>query len=156
MGTAKAAPHRCGGIIVYGAKVAVAIDEALGHCEGLRHAHERVVDGLVAVRMVLTEHVADNARALAKRPARAEAQVVHCEQDAPVHGLKPVSNVWKGASDDDGEGVLRAGGCCTESCPGDDTGVNNGARGASRASKRRRARVLMVAASGAVWERTLT
>src|SRR5690606_35779668 len=55
---------RRGRIAVDGAEVALAVDEQVAHRERLRHAHERIVGRGVAVRVVLAEHVADDARAL--------------------------------------------------------------------------------------------
>ncbi len=56
------------------AEVALAVDERVAHREVLRHADQRVVDGGVAVRVVLTEHLADDLRALLVRLRRGKAQ----------------------------------------------------------------------------------
>ena len=48
-------------IAVDRAEVALAVDERVAHREVLREADHRVVDGCVAVRVVLAEHVADDA-----------------------------------------------------------------------------------------------
>ncbi len=42
------------------AEVALAVDQRIAHGEILGETHERVVDRLVAVRMVLADHVADD------------------------------------------------------------------------------------------------
>ena len=54
-------------IAVDRAEVALTVDEHVAHREVLGHADERVVDRAVAVRVVLTDDVADDARALEVR-----------------------------------------------------------------------------------------
>ena len=57
--------HRRRRIAVHRAEIALPVDQRQAHREVLRHAHQRVVDRLVAVRVVFTHHVADDARRLA-------------------------------------------------------------------------------------------
>ena len=59
--------HRRRRIAVDRAEIALPVDQRQAHGEILRHAHQRVVDRLVAVRMVFTDDVADDARRLAVR-----------------------------------------------------------------------------------------
>ena len=54
-----------GRIAVDRAEIALPVDQRQAHGKFLRHAHQRVVDRLVAVRMVLTHRVADDARRFA-------------------------------------------------------------------------------------------
>jgi len=61
----------------------------VAQAEVLRHAHDGVVDRGVAVRVVLADHVADDARALLVRAVPVVVQLVHREQHPPVHGLRP-------------------------------------------------------------------
>ena len=98
--------HGRGGVVVDGAEVALAVDERVAHGEVLRHAHERVVDGRVAVRVVLAHHVADDRGGLRARARRAEALLAHRVQHAPVHGLEPVAHVGQRAPDDDRHRVV--------------------------------------------------
>jgi tagatose-1,6-bisphosphate aldolase len=56
--------HRRGAVAVAAAEVALAVDQRVALREVLRHAHQRVVGRLVAVRVEAAEHVADHARAL--------------------------------------------------------------------------------------------
>ena len=62
--------HRRGAVAVAAAEVAVAVDQRVALREVLRHAHQRVIRRLVAVRMEAAQHVADHARAL-DRPGAA-------------------------------------------------------------------------------------
>ena len=98
--------HRGGGIAVHGAEVALSVHERLAHARRLRHADDRVVDRRVAVRVVLAHDVADDARGLLVRAARAVALLPHAEQDAAVDGLEAVADVGQRASDDDGHRVV--------------------------------------------------
>ena len=54
--------HRRRRIAVDRAEIALAVDQRHAHGEILRHAHQRVVDRLVAVRVILAHDVADDAR----------------------------------------------------------------------------------------------
>src|SRR5439155_1336472 len=61
---------------------------------------------LVAVRVILAEHLADDGRRLPRpRPRRQAEVLVHGVEDAPLDGLQPVAHVGKGTRSDDAEGV---------------------------------------------------
>jgi hypothetical protein len=55
--------HRRRRVAVHRAEVALPVDQHVAHRERLRHAHDGVVDRRVAVRVVLTDDVADDTRA---------------------------------------------------------------------------------------------
>jgi hypothetical protein len=101
--------HRRGGVAVDGAEVALAVDQHVAHGERLRHAHDRVVDRRIAVRVVLTDHVTDDAGGLLVRLVPVVVQLVHGEQHAPVHGLEAVAHVGQGPPDDHAHGVVEIG-----------------------------------------------
>ena len=86
-------------------KLPCAVDEPVAHVPVLGHADQRVVDGLVAVRVVPLHRLADDAGALAGRGGRPEAEVVHGDEDAPLRRLQPVADVGQGPADDDAHGV---------------------------------------------------
>ena len=88
------------------AEVALAVDEQVAHRERLRHAHDRVVHGRVAVRMILADDVADDTGRLLVGLVPVVGQLVHGVQHAPVHRLKAVANVGQSAADDDAHGVV--------------------------------------------------
>ena len=98
-------PHGRGRIAVDGAEVALAVDQGRAQVEVLRHAHEGVVDGLVAVGVVVAHHLADDLGRLLVGPARLQAHLLHAVEHAPVGGLQAVADVGQGAADDDGHGV---------------------------------------------------
>ena len=98
--------HRGRGIAVHGAEVAVAVHELHAHIEGLRHTHHGVVHGGIAVRMIFSEAVADDTRALSVRLIGRKPQLQHRKQDASLHGLQTVLDSRQSALQDD---VLRVG-----------------------------------------------
>ena len=98
--------HRGGRVAVDGAEVALAVDERVAQREVLRQADERVVERLVAVRVVLAHHLADDRRALAVRRAGREAHLVHRVQDPPMDRLEPVAHVRQRPADDDAHRVV--------------------------------------------------
>jgi hypothetical protein len=80
------------------------------------HADEGVVDSLVSVRVVLAQHLADDAGALAERLVGSKPHVVHGIQDAPVarkvseggaSSSKPVETEWR-----DWHGSASSQRCC--------------------------------------------
>ena len=101
--------HGRGGVAVHGAEVALAVHQGAAQVEVLGHAHEGVVDGGVAVGVVLPHDVAHDARALPVGPAGMQAHLVHGEEHAPVRGLEAVAHVGQGAADDHGHGVVHVG-----------------------------------------------
>ena len=96
-------------IAVHGAEIALAVDQRHAQGEGLRHPHHGVVDGGVAVRVVLAHHLADDARRLAVRLVGGEAALLHGVEDAAMDGLEAVARVRQGAGDDDAHGVVEVG-----------------------------------------------
>jgi hypothetical protein len=102
--------HRRGAVAVAAAEVALPVDQRVALAEALRHAHQRVVGGGVAVRVVAAEHVAHHPRALHRLRAagwrEGQAHAVHRVQDAALHGLLPVADIRQGAALDDAERVF--------------------------------------------------
>jgi hypothetical protein len=82
------------------------VDEQVAHRERLRHADDRVVDRDVAVRVVLTDDVADDARRLLVGTVIVVAELAHRVQHAPVHRLQSVANIGQSAADDDAHRVV--------------------------------------------------
>ena len=80
-------------IAVDRAEIALPVDQRQAHGEFLRQAHQRVVDRLIAVRVVLTHRVAGDARRFVVGAVRRVVVLVHRKQDAAMHGLQPVAHV---------------------------------------------------------------
>ena len=84
----------CGGSqVAGGAEVTLAGDEGVAQRPGLHEAREGVVDRGVAVGVVVTHDLADDAGGLGERGGGAVSAVVHGVQDATVDGLEAVAHV---------------------------------------------------------------
>ena len=94
-------------IAVERAEVALAVDQRVAHGEVLGHAHQRVVDGHVTVRVVLAQDLADDTSAFLIGRVGANAQVVHGIEHAAVHRLEPVAHIGQRAGHDDAHGVVQ-------------------------------------------------
>ena len=95
-------------VAVERAEVAVPVHERRAEREGLRHAHHRVVDRDVAVRVVLADDVAHDGRGLLELRVRRQVEVLeHREEDAALHGLEAVAHVRQRARRDDRERVVQ-------------------------------------------------
>ena len=82
------------------AEVALPVDQRVAHGEILRETRQRVVDRLVAVRVIVAHRVADDLGALQEAAVRRQPQLVHGVEDAPVHGLQAVAHVGQRAVHD--------------------------------------------------------
>ena len=82
------------------AEVALPVDQRVAHGEILRQTRQRVVDRLVAVRVIVAHRVADDLGALQEAAVRRQPQLVHGVEDAPVHGLQAVAHVGQRAVHD--------------------------------------------------------
>jgi hypothetical protein len=61
------------------------------------------------VRVVLADHVADDARTLLVGAVPVVVQFVHREQHAPVHRLEAIARIGQGSSDDHAHRVIQVG-----------------------------------------------
>ena len=83
-----------GGIIAVDiAEIALTVDQRVTEREILRQPDHRVIDGLVAVRVIFADHVADDARAFLVARRRIEPQQPHRPQQPAVHRLEPVAHI---------------------------------------------------------------
>ena len=98
--------HRRRAVAVERAEVARAVDERIAQREGLRHAHERLVERRVAVRVVAAHHVADDLRALAMLDVGGQILLPHRVEDAALHRLEAVADVGQRARGDDRQRVV--------------------------------------------------
>ena len=81
--------HRRRVVAVDRAEIALAVDQRQAHGEVLRHADHGVVDRGVAVRVVFTHDVADDAGRLAVRLVRRVAGFVHPYRMRRCTGFRP-------------------------------------------------------------------
>ncbi len=96
-------------IAVDRAEVALPIDQRVAHGEVLRHAHQRLVGRRIAVRVVLPQHLADDARALHIRPVPHVVGLVHGEENSAVHGLQAVAHIGQRTPHDHAHCVVEVG-----------------------------------------------
>ncbi len=82
------------------AEVALPVDQRVAHGKVLGQAGKRVIDRLVAVRVIVAHGVADDLGALQKAAVRRQPQLVHGVEDAPVHGLQAIAHVGQRAVHD--------------------------------------------------------
>ena len=101
--------HGSGRVAVHAAEVTLAVDQLVTHVPLLTHAHQCTVDRTVAMGMILTQHVAHDARALLVRFVTGIAQAQHAVEDAAVHRLETVSNIGKRAGHNHRHGVVDVG-----------------------------------------------
>ena len=78
------------------------------HREVLGQSHECIVHGSVAMRVILAENLAYNTRALSVRLVGCEAQVVHSEENSPVHWLQTVPDIRQRTPNDHRHCVLQS------------------------------------------------
>src|SRR5262245_1705222 len=99
----------CGRVAIDGAEVALSIHQGQAHGEILRHAHQRIVDRRVAVRVIFTHHLAHDAGALDVLLVPLEPKLVHAKQDAPMHGFETIAHVGQSPAHDHAHGVIEIG-----------------------------------------------
>ncbi len=96
----------CGGTVAVDVtEVTLTEHQRVTQREILRHANESLVNSGVAMRVVLTNHVAHDTRALHRRLVGHHAQLVHTEHHATVHRLEAVSCVRERTRHNDAHGV---------------------------------------------------
>jgi hypothetical protein len=101
--------HRGGVVAVHRAEVALAVHQRITQRKILRHAHDGVVHGGVAVGVIFTDHVADDTRRLLVSLVPVVGQLVHGEQYAAMHGLQAIAHIRQGAPHDYAHGVIEVG-----------------------------------------------
>ena len=93
-------------VVVARTEVSVAVDKRVAHREVLRESYERVVNGGVAVGVILTHNVTDRRGAFSVRAVRRESLLEKRINDSSVNRLHAVANVRQRAVDDNAHRVL--------------------------------------------------
>ena len=101
--------HRGRRVPVHRPEVPLAVHQHVSHREGLGKTHQRLVDGLVAVRMVLAGGVAADPRGLLEGAVPVEIELLHRVQDPPVDGLESVAHIGERPTHDYAHGVVEVG-----------------------------------------------
>ena len=87
-------------------EVALAVDERIAHREVLGEPDEGVVQGHVAVRVVLAHHLADDRGALPVGAGGGQPHLPHRVQDPAMDGLQAVADVGQRTRHDDAHRVI--------------------------------------------------
>ena len=85
--------HRGGGVAIDRTEVALSVHQQVAQRKRLRHAHERVVHRLVAVRMELADDVADDARRLVIGLVAVRTELAHRVKHTAMHGLQAIADI---------------------------------------------------------------
>ena len=89
------------------------INEGIAQAEVLRHAHQGLVYGAVAMRMELAEHVADNARALQRLGRRTKPKLVaHGVKNSSLDRLETITDIRQGPGGDHAHRVIQIPPAC--------------------------------------------
>ena len=95
-----------GGVIAVDiSEIALPVDQRIARGEILRQPHQRVVNRLVAMRMEITHHVADDLRRFLERRPRIEPQQPHAVEDAAVHRFQAVARIRQRPVHDRGQRI---------------------------------------------------
>jgi hypothetical protein len=84
----------------------LAVDQRIAHVEILRHPDERIVNGRVAVGMVIPHDLAHDFGGLAIGPVGGQTHFVHAVQNTAMHRLEPVTDVGKRPANDHAHGII--------------------------------------------------
>jgi hypothetical protein len=77
--------------------------------EGLNKPDQGVVNRLIAVGVVLTENIPDDAGAFAVRPVWGEPQFLHRIENPALHRFQTVAGIGQGPTHDHAHGVFEVG-----------------------------------------------
>ena len=80
-------------IAIDGTEVTLAVDQHVTHGEGLRHAHDGVINRGIAVRVIFTDDVTDHARRFLVGFIEIIAEHAHGVEDASMHGLETIAHI---------------------------------------------------------------
>ena len=72
----------------------------------LRHAHQRVIDRGIAMGVIFTDDIADDARRLAEWFVILIAVLMHRIENTAVHGLEAVAHIGQRPAHDHAHGVV--------------------------------------------------
>ncbi len=101
--------HRRRRISVNRSEVALSVDKHGAHGEWLCHSDDRVVDRGVAVRVVFTDHITDDAGRFLVRLVVIVTELAHGIKNTPVHRLQSVPHIGQGTSDNYAHRVVEIG-----------------------------------------------
>ena len=98
--------HGSGTVTVDRAEVTLTIHEHVAQRKVLRHADNRVVYSLVAVRMVFTNHVTDDTSRFLVCPVPVVVELVHGKEHTSMHRFQAIPNIRQCPPNDHAHGVI--------------------------------------------------
>ena len=101
--------HGSGRIAVDGAKVALTVNKRIAQGKLLSHSNHGVVNGLVAVRVVLPHDLTHRPSGFAEFLVGRMTALEHAVKHASVDGFEAVPSIGQRTADDDGHGVVDVG-----------------------------------------------
>ena len=87
------------------AEIALPVDQRIAQRKGLREPHHRVIDRLIAMRMIFADDIAHHAGAFLVTLARVQPQQPHRPEQPPMHRLQPVAQIGQRPRGDGGHGI---------------------------------------------------
>ena len=90
-------------------EVPLAVDQRIAHAEILRQTHHRIVHGIVAVWMVVRQHIPDNVGGFFVRTIRRHIGFIHRIEDAAMDRLETVAHIRQRTAGDDAHRIINEG-----------------------------------------------
>ncbi len=87
------------------AEVALPLNQRVAQRKGLREADHRIVDGGIAMRVVLAQHLTHHAGGFLVRRVGPKPQLAHRPQQAAVDRFQPVAKIGQRTCGDRGQGI---------------------------------------------------
>ena len=101
--------HGGRGVVVHRSEVSMTIQQWMAARKGLNQANKSVVNRLVAMGVILAEHVSDDSGTFPVRTVRSEAEFLHRVEDAPLNRLQSVAGIRQSSAHDHAHGVFEVG-----------------------------------------------
>ena len=98
--------HGRGRVTVHRTEVALSVYQRQTHGERLRHTNHGIVNRAVAVRVVFTEHIADDTGGFAIRTVIVITVFIHGINNAAVYRFQAVADIRQRARNDDAHGIV--------------------------------------------------
>ena len=85
--------HGGSAVTINRAEIALPVDHRVANGKILRHAHQRVIDGLIAVRVIFTDYVTHDTRRLLVRTVPVVVELMHGKQHTTMNRFQAVANI---------------------------------------------------------------
>ncbi len=82
--------HGSGAITIKRPEITLPVDQRITHGKVLGHTNDCVIDGRIAMRMILTDNITDYTRRFFVGLIKGVAQFMHGKQDAPMDRFQSI------------------------------------------------------------------